>query len=107
MLHEIYGKESYFDGGLLQLVGWRLLGIFVTVCSFGICYPWACCMVYGWEIKHTVINGRRLCFTGTATQLFGNWLKWLFFCIITCGIYSLWVRLALKKWKAKHTVFTD
>jgi uncharacterized membrane protein YjgN (DUF898 family) len=99
--------ESYFDGGLLQLVGWYLLGWIITVCTIGICFPWAICMIYRWEVKHTVINGHRLKFTGTAMQLFGNWLKWLLLCIITVGIYSLWVGIALKKWKVKHTEFAN
>lgn len=99
--------ESYFDGGLLQLIGWHLLGALITSCTLGICYPWACCMIYDWEIKHTVVNGHRLKFTGTAMQLFGNWIKWFVLCIITCGIYSLWVGIALKKWKAKHTEFAN
>ena len=63
-------NNSYFDGGLLQLIGWRLLGILITVCTLGICYPWAFCMVYRWETKHTVVDGRRLVFDGTALQLF-------------------------------------
>jgi len=100
-------KESYFDGGLLQLIGWNLLGGLITLCTLGICYPWACCMVYGWEIKHTVIEGRRLKFTGTAMQLFGNWIKWLLLCVITLGIYGFWLNIALKKWKTKHTEFAD
>ena len=29
-------------------------------------------MIYNWEIRHTVIEGRRLEFDGTAVQLFGN-----------------------------------
>ena len=37
--------ESRFDGGLLQLVGWTLLGLLITVCTLGICLPWAYCMV--------------------------------------------------------------
>ena len=49
--------ESYFDGGLLQLIGWALLGSLITVCTLGICFPWAICMIYNWEISHTVING--------------------------------------------------
>ena len=49
-------QESYFDGGLLQLIGWNLLGAIITFLTFGICYPWALCMVYGWEIKHTVVD---------------------------------------------------
>ena len=100
-------QKSYFDGGLLQLIGWHILGFLITVLTLGICYPWACCMIYNWETKHTVVEGRRLKFTGTATQLFGNWIKWFLLCIITLGIYSFWMNLALKKWKIKHTVFAD
>ena len=30
-------KESYFDGGLFQLIGYRLLGMLVTILTLGIC----------------------------------------------------------------------
>lgn len=98
-------EESYFDGGLLQLIGWKILGALITICTFGICYPWVFCMIYSWEAKHTVINGKRLQFNGTAVGLFGNWIKWLLLTFITCGIYSFWLVIALKKWKIKHTGF--
>lgn len=98
-------EESYFDGGLLQLIGWKLLGALITIFTFGICYPWAFCMIYSWEAKHTVINGKRLRFNGTAVGLFGNWIKWLLLTFITFGIYSFWLVIALKKWKVKHTEF--
>ena len=88
-------QESYFDGGLLQLIGYNILGILVTICTLGICLPWAYCMIYRWETKHTVINGRRLEFDGTAVQLFGNWLKWLCLTVITFGIYGFWVNIRL------------
>ncbi len=97
--------ESFFDGGLLQLIGWRLAGAFITLITLGICYPWAFCMVYRWEAKHTVINGRRLVFDGTAFQLFGSWIKWLLLSFITLGIYTFWLGIKLKKWKVKHTRF--
>ena len=100
-------ENSYFDGGLLQLIGWQLLGILITVLTLGICYPWAICMVYRWEAKHTVINGNRLKFTGTALQLWGNWIKWLLLTIVTIGIYGFWLSIKLKKWKTKHTEFAD
>ena len=100
-------NESYFDGGLLQLIGWRLLGGLVTTLTLGICFPWAVCMVYNWETKHTVIEGKRLKFTGTAIGLFGNWIKWLLLTIITFGIYGFWVNIKVKKWITKHTVFAD
>lgn len=98
---------SYFDGGLLQQICWIILGFIVTLLSFGICFPWAVCMLVDWETKHTVINGHRLAFNGNAVQLFGNWIKWLLLTIITFGIYGLWVRIAMKKWIVKHTSFAD
>ena len=100
-------KESYFDGGLLQLIGWKILGFIITFITLGICFPWAICMIYRWETKHTVIEGRRLKFTGTAMQLFGNWIKWLLLTIITVGIYSFWLNIKLKKWIVKHTEFEN
>jgi len=101
------GGKSYFDGGLLQLIGWTILGIFITLFTLGICYPWALCMVYGWKINHTVIEGRRLKFNGTAIGLFGNWIKWLVLTYITFGIYSFWLSIALEKWKVKNTTFEN
>ena len=100
-------EKSYFDGKLIQLIGWRLLGGILTAVTFGICFPWAMCMIYSWETKHTVINGKRLSFDGTGIQLFGTWMKWLALCIITLGIYSFWVAIDLKKWQTKHTYFRD
>ena len=100
-------NKSYFDGGLLQLIGWRILGGLITLITFGICYPWACCMIYNWETKHTVINGKRLFFDGKALQLFGTWIKWLLLCLITLGIYSFWLSISLKKWNTKHTHFVE
>ena len=99
--------HSYFDGKLLQLIGWQLLGALVTLVTLGICYPWALCMIYSWEAKHTVINGKRLRFDGTALQLFGNWIKWWLLTIITLGIYGLWLPIKVKQWITKHTYFAD
>lgn len=97
--------QSYFDGGLLQLIGWGILGALITMFTLGLGLPWAYCMIYNWEIKHTVIDGRRLSFDGTAIGLFGNWIKWWFLTLITFGIYSFWLGIALKKWKVSHTHF--
>ena len=100
-------QSSYFDGGLFQLIGWSILGWLVTVFTLGICYPWALCMVYGWRINHTVIEGKRLRFTGSAIGLFGQWIKWLLLTIITLGIYGFWVRIALEKWRVRNTIFVS
>lgn len=34
-------ERSYFDGGLLSYIGWIILGSFITICTVGICFPWA------------------------------------------------------------------
>lgn len=103
--HTESGEKSYFDGGLLQLIGYSLLGSLITACTAGICLPWAYTMIYNWEIKHTVIAGKRLKFDGTAVGLFGNWIKWFLLSVITCGIYGFWVGIKLKQWKVSHTSF--
>ncbi|GHU79693.1 hypothetical protein FACS189462_5420 [Spirochaetia bacterium] len=99
-------EVSYFDGGLLSFIGWKILGFLITILTLGICYPLALCMSYGWETNHTVINGKRLQFTGKAGDLFLHWLLWLFLTIITLGIYSFWLFISLKKWIVKNTIMT-
>lgn len=88
-------------------MGHIILGAIVTFLTLGLCSPWAVCMQYKWQVKHTVINGRRLAFDGKASQLFGKWVLWLLLCIITFGIYGFWVGIALEKWKTKHTHFAN
>ncbi len=98
-------EKSFFDGGLLQLIGYSILTFFIIAFTLGICFPWAKCLMLNWETKHTVINGKRLCFDGTGLQLFGNWIKWLLLTLITAGIYGFWVNIFIKQWIVKHTHF--
>jgi len=100
-------QKSYFDGGLMQLTGWNLLGTLIIISTLGIAYPWALCMTYGWKVNHTVIEGRRLRFNGTGIGLWGNWIKWFFLMVITFGIYGFWVGIALEKWIVKNTSFEE
>ena len=100
-------NKSYFDGGLLSYIGWIILDSLITSCTFGICYPWALCMIYGWKINHTVVEGKRLKFNGSAVGLFGNWIKWLLLIIVTLGIYGFWVHIKLEQWRVKNTTFLN
>jgi len=101
------GRNSFFDGGLFAFIGLNIVGVLITILTLGICYPWAVCLVYKWEIEHTVIDGKRLKFSGTALGLFGNWIKWWFFTFITFGIYGFWTFIKVKDWKAKNTSFVN
>ena len=96
-------NASYFDGGLLQLIGWKVLGNILTVMSFGIAYPWAVCFIKKWEAKHTVINSRRLIFTGTGGGLFVKYIIWWLLSIVTLGIYLFFLPIKMEKWIASHT----
>lgn len=113
MNQEIRANEDYkmgsseFDGGLLGLIGVSIIGFLLTFFTAGICYPWALCIVYGWKINHTIIEGKRLVFKGSAIGLFGSWIKWFLLTIVTFGIYSFWLGIALEKWKTKNTFFAD
>jgi len=98
-------NKSYFDGSLLSLLGWMILGSIVTGLTFGFGYPWALCKIYAWQIDHTVIEGKRLHFNGKAMSLLGNWIKWILLCIITFGIYGFWIFVKLEQWKTENTSF--
>ena len=100
-------RNSYFDGKLLQLIGWSLLAGLVSCVTLGICLPWGVCMIMNWATKHIVIEGKRLAFDGKGGQLFGNWIKWFLLTIITIGIYGLWNPIRIMKWTAKHTYFVE
>jgi uncharacterized membrane protein YjgN (DUF898 family) len=93
-----------FDGGAATWFGVQIAGFLITVCTLGICYPWAVVMTYRWQTNHTIVNGYRLQFTGSAVGLFGQWIKWLLLLIITCGIYGFWLHPRLTRWKVEHQV---
>lgn len=94
-----------FDGGAATYVGTSLLCVLVTVCTLGICYPFALVLRERWRAKHSSIDGYALVFTGSATALFGNWIKWLSLSFITAGIYLFWVGPRIARWKWEHTDF--
>ena len=99
--------DSYFDGGLLELIGWRILAFLIIGVTLGIATPWAKCMLYSYQFKHTVYNGKRLKFEGTGGDLFVNTFKWVFFSIITLGIYLLFVPVKKTKWVISNIHYED
>ena len=101
------GAESFFDGGLLGFIGWGILAFILIVITFGIGTPWAECMLYRYQFKHTVYNGHRLKFIGSGLSLLGNSIKWLFFTIITLGIYGLFVPVKEAKWIISNLHYED
>jgi len=99
--------DSYFDGSLIELIGWRVLAFLITIITLGFGAPWAQCMLYSYQIKHTVYNGKRLKFEGTGGDLFVNMFKWVVFSILTLGIYILFIPVKKTKWVISNIHFED
>jgi uncharacterized membrane protein YjgN (DUF898 family) len=94
-----------FDGGAGTYLGTAILGLLITVATFGICYPFALVLNERWRAKHTFIDGQQLAFTGSATGLFGHWIKWFLLSVVTLGIYLFWVGPKLQAWTTVNTEF--
>ena len=99
--------DSYFDGGLLELIGWKILAFLITVFTLGFGAPWGKCMLYNYQFKHTVFNGKRLKFEGTGGDLFVHYFKWIFLSIITLGIYAFVVPVRKARWVISNLHFED
>ena len=98
-------ERFYFDGGAVSFVGTGLIATAVTVCTFGIGFPFALVLLERWRAKHTYIDGQRLMFSGSGLGLFALLIKSFLMCFITFGIYSFWVVPRIQEWKVEHTHF--
>lgn len=98
----IPGGKSTFDGKLIQLIGWSILGAVVTAVTFGIMFPFALCWKKSWRYKHMIVDGYRLHFDGNGGQLIGKWILWMLLSIVTFGIYAWFIPMKLIKWELSH-----
>lgn len=97
-------NNSFFDGGLLGLIGVNLVVSLVSLITFGLAWPALTCFRLRWIYKHTCIGGYRLRFTGKGIQLFGKFWLWVLLSIVTLTIYTWWVPIKYKQWETKHVV---
>ncbi len=59
-------NNSYFDGCVLGLLAYNILGGLISVVSFGLLTPWANVMIKEYEVVHT------------KTHLYRNWWKFIY-----------------------------
>ena len=100
---EFVKGDSYFDGGVLGIIGVNLFSNILTFISFGLLFPFVVCYRQKWFAKHTIINRKKIVFTGKSLNLIGNYLLWWLLSIITFGIFGLWLPIKIENWKAKNT----
>ena len=104
IIPEANEENTYFDGKMIQRLGWSLLGALVSLVTLGICFPIAYCWLESWRLKHTVINGYRHRLTVGGGKLIGRWILWELLTIVTLGIFGLWVPVKVEKWVVARTV---
>lgn len=95
-------KNSYFDGGLLGLIGVNLASFFLSLITIGLAWPAIYCYKMRWIYRHTVVGGYRLKFNGKGSQLFGKFIVWMLLTIVTATIYAWWLPIKIRKWETKH-----
>lgn len=103
----MYANGSYFDGTALEYFAYSLLSGLMLVFTCGIAYPWVMAMMQDWEMRHQVVNNRRLSFSGTGIGFLGEYLIIAIFTVITCGIYSPWGTVRMNKYVIRHTDFVN
>ena len=99
--------DSYYDAKLLDLMGWNVLRILLTVMTLGIGGPWGECLYLKYKMNHMVLNGKRLKFVGDGSELFVEQFKWTFLTMITFGIYALWIPVKKTSWVVSNIYFED
>lgn len=101
-LYSTNWSNSYFDGGLMGLIGINLVVALFSLITLGLAWPMLCCFRLKWVYRHTVIGGYRLKFNGSGLQLFGKFILWVFLTIVTATIYVWWLPIKYKKWEISH-----
>lgn len=99
-------SASYFDGNSFQYFGYGLMRLLLLGLTCGLATPWVTCMMYNWDIKHQIVNGRRLEFNGSGVGFLGEYLIIALLSLITCGIYLPWGIVRQIKYVTGHTYFS-
>lgn len=96
-------NNSYFDGGILGLIGTNILSAIVMAVPF-VGFAWSNVIRLRWYSKHTVVDSRRLVFIGTVGNFFVKYLIWGLLSGITLGIYALFVPVKTIKLETENTI---
>lgn len=118
--------ESKFSGGVLGLLGIRILVAALFLFTFGLGFPWCVCFKREWIAKHTVIDGRRLRFDGNGLELFGFYVAWWLLTVVLLLVFAVmamrwpwlllpfvlvalcygdFLRILFRRWVTEHTHF--
>ena len=96
-------NNSFFDGGVLGLIGTKLLcGLATLVPVVG--PAWSSIIQLRWQTRHTVVDSRRHIFEGGVGSLWVKTLLWGFLSVITLGIFALFVPVKYLRWETENKI---
>ena len=52
--------DSFYDGKLLEIIGYSILSYIITIFTLGLASAWAEKLLIAYNVEHTVYNGKRL-----------------------------------------------
>lgn len=96
-------NNSYFDGGVLGMIGTSLLANLVMCIPF-VGFAWSDIIRLRWETRHTVVDSRRLIFNGRIGDLFVKYLLWGILSAVTFGIFAWFVPVKALRWQTEQTI---
>lgn len=96
-------NNSYFDGGILGLLGTNILCLLVLMIPF-VGPAWSKIIKLKWLTRHTVVDSRRLIFEGSVGGLFVRKLLWNFLTGITFGIFGLFRPVKVMRWETENKI---
>ena len=96
-------NNSYFDGGVLGLLGTNILSVIVMAVPF-VGFAWSRVIKIKWLTRHTVVDSRRHIFEGSVGNLFLKYLLWGLLTGITFGIFGLFVPVKALRWETENKI---
>ncbi len=96
-------NNSYFDGGVLGLLGTNILSALVAAVPV-VGLAWSKIIKLRWETKHTVVDSRRHIFVGTVGGLFVKYLLWGLLSCITFGIFAWFMPVKVMRWETENKI---
>ena len=96
-------NNSYFDGGILGLLGTNILSLLVLIIPF-VGPAWSRIIKLRWETRHTVIDSRRHIFQGAVGGLFVKKLLWGLLTVVTFGIFGLFKPVKALRWETEKKI---
>lgn len=99
--------ESYYDGKIIPLFLYKLLGSIAGIFTLGLAKSFFVCEREKYICEHTVIDGTNVTFNGSGMALLKKQVLWIALTVATCGVYAIWRDVQFMQWMASQVSSDD